>query len=247
MSGISSASCYLGPRFVGALKTSLPWWHLARSVTQLGATVFFFLSLNHIGLAEATALSGIAPLLITLGAALFLGEALGLHRLIGVLGAMVGALIVIRPGSGVFTAAALLPVICAFSYAANMLLTRAVGRRESPWAAMIYASAFGMAVSSLVLSFHWQPVAPGHLWAFAGLGMLGAVAQLFIIRAYSIAEAGAMAPLGYLDMIYATAWSIAVFGDWPDLFTVLGALVIAAAGLYVWRQEARPAKPAGPA
>lgn len=238
---------YLGPRFVGALKTSLPWWHLARSVTQLGATVFFFLSLNHIGLAEATALSGIAPLLITLGAALFLGEALGLHRLIGVLGAMVGALIVIRPGSGVFTAAALLPVICAFSYAANMLLTRAVGRRESPWAAMIYASAFGMAASSLVLLFHWQPVAPGHLWAFAGLGMLGAVAQLFIIRAYSIAEAGAMAPLGYLDMIYATAWSIAVFGDWPDLFTVLGALVIAAAGLYVWRQEARPAKPAGPA
>ena len=238
---------YLGRRFGPALKTTMPWWHAARSLTQLGATVFFFSSLNYIGLAEATALADINPLLITLGAALFLGERLGRHRIIGVVAAMLGALIVIRPGLGVFSLAALLPLACAFCYAANMLLTRLVGSRESPWAAMIYASASGMVLSSLILPFYWQPIALIDIPYFLALGALGALAQLFIIRAYSMAEAGAMAPFGYLDMVFALVWSIAVFGDYPDRFTVLGALVIAAAGLYVWRQETRPAAAAGPA
>jgi drug/metabolite transporter (DMT)-like permease len=238
---------YLGRRFGPALKTAMPGWHLLRSATQLGATVFFFLSLNYMGLAEATALAGIAPLLITLGAALFLGEAFGPHRLIGVVLAMLGSLIVIRPGSGVFTLAAVLPMICAASYAANMLLTRLVGTRETPWAAMIYASVLGVIASSTVVPFYWQPIALGDLWAFAALGAIGAAAQLFIIRAYSIAEAGALAPFGYLDMVYATFWSIAIFNDWPDFYTIVGALVIALAGLYVWRQESRAAPARSPA
>ncbi len=236
---------FLGRRIGPALVTTMPWLHVARSLTQLGATVFFFVSLNFIGLAEATALADINPLLITLGAALFLGERLGLHRIIGVVAAMVGAMIVIRPGSGVFSLAALLPLACAFCYAANMLLTRLVGSRESPWASMIYASLSGMILTSLVLPFYWQPIALTDIPAFLLLGGLGAIAQLFIIRAYSIAEAGAMAPFGYLDMVFALIWSITVFGAYPDGFTLLGALVIAAAGLYVWHQEARQPAAAG--
>ena len=230
---------YLGRRIGPSLVTRMPWWHVARSLTQLGATVFFFVSLNFIGLAEATALADINPLLITLGAALFLGERLGRHRVIGVAAAMVGALIVIRPGLGVFSMAAILPLVCAFCYAANMLLTRLVGSRESPWAAMIYASLSGTILTSLILPFYWQPIALTDVPYFLALGALGALAQLFVIRAYSIAEAGAMAPFGYLDMVFALVWSIAAFGDYPDRFTLLGALVIAAAGLYVWRQETR--------
>ena len=232
---------YLGRRFPASLATRMPFWHVVRSLTQLGATVFFFVSLNYIGLAEATALAGISPLLITLGAGLFLGEALGVQRIIGVAAAMLGALIIIRPGMGVFSFAAVLPMICAFCYAANMLLTRLVGSRESPWAAMIYGSASGMIAASLVLPWFWQPVQLAHVPLFLLLGFLGAVAQLFMIRAYSMA--GAMAPFGYLDIVFATIWSIAAFGQYPDRFTMIGALVIASAGLYVWLQEAAQPKP----
>lgn len=229
---------YLRARILPSLKTTMPWWHVARSLTQLGATIFFFASLNYIGLAEATALASISPLLITLGAGLFLGEALGLQRLIGVGVALIGALIVIRPGAEVFSPAALLPLICACCFAANMLLTRLVGTRESPWAAMIYAALAGMILTSLTLPFYWQGIAWADVPLFLVLGFLGAVAQLFIIRAYSVAEASAMAPFGYLDIVFATLWSISVFGEYPDTFTIVGALVIVAAGLYVWRQEA---------
>ena len=228
---------YLGPRLRQAVRTRLPDWHFLRSLTQLGATVFFFVSLNYIGLAEATALADINPILITLGAALFLGERMSRARIIGVVVAAMGAVIVIRPGLGVFSAAAILPLICAVSYAANMLLTRHVGSQESPWASMFYAAAFGSIVTSVILPFDWQPVPVAHWPLFAVLGGLGAIAQLFTIRAYSMAEAAALAPFGYLDMVFAIFWSIAAFASWPDQYTLLGALVIAMAGLYVWRQE----------
>jgi drug/metabolite transporter (DMT)-like permease len=233
---------YLNRRFPAALVTKMPGWHVLRSLTQLGATMFFFVSLNYVGLAEATALAGISPLLITLGAGIFLGEGLGLPRIIGVVAALAGALIIIRPGMGVFTSAALLPIICAFCYAANMLLTRLVSTRESPWASMIYGAASGMIVSSCFLPWYWEPIQMQHAPLFLLLGFLGAVAQMLMIRAYSVAEAGAMAPFGYLDIVFATAWSIGAFGQWPDAFTLIGALVIALAGLYVWRSEAATAK-----
>ena len=234
---------YLGRRLGPSLVTTMPWIHVLRSTTQLGVTVFFFLSLNYIGLAEATALAGVSPLLITLGAGLFLGERLDRARLIGVVVALLGALIVIRPGLAVFSPAALLPLICAGCFAANMLLTRHVGTRESPWAALIYAALLGTCATSALLPFYGQLI----LWTdvpwFLLLGLLGAAAQLFIIRAYSTAEASAMAPFGYLDIVFATFWGIAVFGEFPDSFTILGALVIVAAGLYVWRQETVGAVP----
>lgn len=238
---------YLGPRLKQAVKTRLPGWHFLRSLTQLGATAFFFVSLNYIGLAEATALADINPILITLGAALFLGEKMTAARIVGVVVAAIGAVIVIRPGMGVFSAAAVLPLICAASYAGNMLLTRHVGTQESPWAAMFYAAAFGSIVTSAILPFSWQAIPLGDLPLFAVLGGLGAIAQLFTIRAYSTVQAAVLAPFGYLDMVFAIFWSIAAFGSWPDHFTLLGALVIALAGLYVWRQERMAPAAASPA
>lgn len=228
---------YLGPRLVAAVRTRFAFWHLVRSVTQLATTILFFVALHSIGLAEATALADINPVLITLGAGLFLGEKLGRARLIGVGVAMLGALIITRPGLGVFTPAALLPLACAFCFAANMLLTRLVGAQESPWASMFYASLFGSVITSAILPFQWKPIPLADVPLFAMVGALGAVAQLLMIRAYSLAEAAVLAPFGYLDMVFAIFWSIAVYAVWPDLFTLLGALVIALAGLYVWRQE----------
>ena len=228
---------YLGPRLPTAVRTRFAGWHLLRGLTQLATTMLFFASLRFIGLAEATALADISPVLITLGAAVFLKERLGRARIAGVLAALAGALVITRPGMGVFSLAALLPLACAVFFAANMLLTRFVGARESPWASMFYAALLGTIVTSALLPWHWRPILLGDIGLFAVLGGLGALAQWFMIRAYSMTEAAVLAPFGYLDMVFAMCWSIAVYGVWPDGFTLTGALVIAFAGLYVWRQE----------
>lgn len=234
---------WLGPAGTrAALHTRRPFSHLARAACQFGATSFFFLSLGHVGLAEATALADINPVLITLGAALFLGERLGPRRLAAVGVAMVGAMIVIRPGAGVFTPAALLPLACAVCYAANALLTRHIGRQEGPETAMLIAALFGTLVAGLALPLVAVPVALGDLPLFLLIGALGAGAQLALIRAFSLAEAATLAPLGYVGLIFATLWGIVLYGEWPDRWTVLGALVIAGAGVYVWHRETRAAR-----
>jgi drug/metabolite transporter (DMT)-like permease len=231
---------HIGP----VLRTRFPVLHFWRSASQFGATTFFFLSLPHIGLAEATAIADLNPVLITLGAALFLGERLGPRRLAGVVVALIGALIVIRPGAGVFTWWALLPLLCAISYATSALLTRKIGAQESVWASMVYAALFGTIVAGMALPFIWQPVATEDLWRFGLIACLGTAAQLCIIRSFSITEASVVAPFAYLGIVFATGWGIILYDQWPDRWTVIGALVIVGAGLYVWHRETRAARPA---
>ena len=226
---------------LAALRTEHPWLHLVRSTTQLATAGCFFWSLSYIGLAEATALADINPVLITLGAAIFLGEPLGLRRLGGVVAALCGALIILRPGSDVFTPAALLPLCSAILYTINALLTRRLGQHESAWTPMLHAALFGTIVLGMAQPFIWEPIAAAD-WPFVALiGGLGSLGQLCLIRAFSMAEAGVVAPFAYAGILFATLWSVLFFGQWPDLQTLLGALVIVGAGLYVWAHETREA------
>ena len=224
-------------KLIAPLRTRFPGLHLVRAILQFATVSLFFVSLNYIGLAEAQALTDINPVLITLGAAVFLGENLTRDRLVGVTLAMIGAMIVIRPGLGVFSPAALLPLAAAVTYSGSALITRRVGPYESPWTAMVYTAAFGVMASAVTLPWTWQPIAAPDLWRFAALGALGTVAQLCIIRAFSLAEASAVAPFAYVGLICATGWGIVLYGEYPDPLTIIGALVIVVAGLYVWQRE----------
>lgn len=226
-------------RLLAALRTRYPLQHLVRSACQLGATGCFFASLPHIGLAEATALTDLNPVFITVGAAVFLGESLGPRRIIGVLVAMVGAMIVIRPGAEVFSPAAFLPLCAAAFYTANALLTRKLGPLESHWTPMIHAALFGAVVTGALQPMVWQPIAGNDLPIFVLIGCLGTGAQLCLIRAFSMAEAGAVAPFAYVGILFATIWGIVLYDEWPDLLTLVGALVIIASGIYVWHRETR--------
>ena len=230
---------FLGRRLPGLLRSRYPGIQALRSVLQLATTVLFFASLGFIGLAEATAIIDVNPVLITLGAALFLGEKLGPRRLFGIGVALIGALIVIRPGSGVFALAALLPLAGAFGYAGYAIATRFIGRDESAWTSLIYPALFGTVLTSAVMPFVFVPVAAEHIIGFAVIGVLGALSQFCMIRAFTLTEASVIAPFGYVGLIFATFWGIVAFGEYPDRWTIVGALVIVAAGLYVWHRETR--------
>ena len=234
----------LGPRkIIPTLNSNFPRLHLLRSAFQLGATALFFASLGYIGLAEATALTDINPILITLGAAVFLGERLGPRRILGVVVAMIGALIVVRPGMGVFSAAALLPLGCAVCYAGASLLTRKLGQHEGPWTSLLHAAVFGTVITGLAMPFVWQPINGADVVLFAALGILGTAAQMCVIRSFSMAEASAVAPFAYIGIVFATIWGIVLYDEYPDQYTILGALVIVAAGLYVWHRETNAKRP----
>ncbi len=225
------------------LRTNYLGTHALRSVFQVGATALFFASLPFIGLAEATAIMDINPVLITLGAALFLGERIGPRRLFGVIAAMCGALIIIRPGSGVFSPAALLPLLGAVCYAGHAITTRLVGREDSVWTALLYTALIGTALTTAALPFGWTTPEWRHVPGFLIIGLIGASGQLLLIRAFTMAEAAVVAPFGYVGLLFATLWGVLLFGEYPDIWTGVGALVIVGAGLYVWHRETRVATP----
>ncbi|MCL4066772.1 DMT family transporter [Pseudomonas sp. GX19020] len=220
-------------------RTSYPGLHVLRAFFQVSTAALFFTSLNYIGLAEATALTDTSPVLVTLGAALFLGERLGPKRILAICVALVGAVITVRPGGGVFTWWALMPLAAAVSFAANSLLTRRIGQYEPVWTAMLWGGLFGTLAFTVFLPTNWVPVAAADLPLFVFVGCIGTLGQVLMIRSLSIAEAGTVAPFTYIGVVFATLWGALFFSEYPDFWTVTGALVIVGAGLYVWHRETR--------
>ena len=204
------------PRFREVAKSQYPKLQLLRSVVLMAATCLFFLSISKIGLAEATAIMDINPVLITLGAFLFLGEKIGPRRILGIIASMIGALIIIRPGTDVFTIYAVLPLVAAVCYTAYNLTTRLVGNRESPWTSLLYSALFGAVVFSCMVPFFWQPVSLFSAGLMVLLSLCGTFSQLFLIRALAIGEASLLAPFAYVGLIYATIWGLVFFGEFPD-------------------------------
>ncbi len=227
----------VAPRLNTVIRTKYPMVQFLRSLLLMGATAFFFTGISLIALTDAAALMSINPVLITLGAWAILREPLGPRRVIGIVVALCGALIIIRPGSAVFSTAALLPLAAAVCYSGYALLTRKVGSDESVWTSLFYTGLVGTILLSMVVPFAWQTPDTTGMLLMCALVACGTLGQMALIRAFSLGEAAMLAPYSYVGLIFAAIWSVIFFAELPDAWTVVGALVIAGAGLYVWHRE----------
>ncbi|MFL2765464.1 MAG: DMT family transporter [Paracoccaceae bacterium] len=218
-------------------KTKYPKLQFLRSVALMMATTLFFFAFSKLGLAEASAIFNISPVLITLGAFLFLREQIGPRRVIGIFVSLLGALIIIRPGSGVFTIYALLPLGAAIFYSTYSLVTRFVGADESPWTSLFYSAIFGAICYSIYIVFHWNPMSSNALLLTIIIGLFGTAGHICLIRALTLGEASLVAPFIYTNLLFTTIWGLVLFGNFPDFWTICGALIIVAAGVYVWARD----------
>jgi drug/metabolite transporter (DMT)-like permease len=229
----------LAPRIGPLLRTRRLGLQLLRSGFLFAATLSFFTAIGQMNIAAATAVMQVHPVLLTLGAALLLREPLGPRRLFGVAAALAGALIVIRPGSDIFTLTALLPLLGGVFYASYALTTRFLGRDEPILTSFLYTAIIGTLVASVLTVPVWTTPGVADAALFLGLGAVGAAGQFLLIRSLTLAEAGAVAPFGYAGVVFATVWGLVAFGEVPDIWTLAGALVIVGAGVYVWHRETR--------
>ncbi|MEC7763583.1 MAG: DMT family transporter [Pseudomonadota bacterium] len=234
---------WLSPSLKQVARTRYPGLQFTRSLLLLTGTAVFFTALQFLGLAEASAVMNVNPVLITLGAALFLGERFGIKRGLGVGMALIGALIVIRPGTDVFSPALLLPLISASCYAGFILLTRKVGHDEDPRTSLFYAALLGTLITTAVVPFFWQAPEPRHIAIMVAIGIVGAAGQFLMIQSVRYAEASAIAPFSYVALLIAAFWGYVVFGDVPDAATWIGGAIIVASGLYIWRRERQAIAP----
>jgi len=213
--------------------------HLARSCLIAFASVLFVMALRHISIAEMVAITNTAPILITILAALFLKERVTSAGWLAVGIAFVGVLIILRPGTDVFQWTAILPLIMAVSYAFNQIIARKLGHLEDPVTSLAYTTLVGLILSTVAVPFDWtMPDATG--WVLLVMvGFFAGASHFFIIRSYERSSAPTVAPFIYTELLWAMIVGYLVFQDLPDFWTLVGAAVVAASGLYVLLREGR--------
>lgn len=231
--------------------------HLFRGGVVVLANMTFFLGLASLPLGDATAIFFVAPLLITALSALLLAERVGLRRWGAVCVGLIGVIVMLRPGSAAFQAAALLPLAAAFFYALLQILTRTLGSTEkaSVMAAyiqicfLVVSGSFGLIAGDgrfvgpdagpqltfLLRAWVWPN--GQDLAIMLALGLLSGTGGYLISQGYRLSEAGLLAPFEYAALPLAVFWSVLLWGDWPDAVSWLGITLICGAGLFVFYRE----------
>lgn len=225
----------LAPRLGLALvRTARPGAQIVRGLLLAGATLLFVSALKYMPLAETSAISFLAPLLVTMMAVVVLKEKVELARWVAVVSGFIGVLIIIRPGTGIFTWASLLPLGTAICFASYQILTRRLAGLESPYTSIFYPGLVGMVLFSFSLPYTWSPPqSTGHMALFVAAGILAGMSHLTLIKAYEFAPASRLAPFSYTQLIWATVAGYVAFGDFPDHWSLIGIAVLMASGIYI--------------
>ena len=240
------------------LKTQHPWLHAFRGVLIATANMTFFLGLAALPLADAMVLFFVAPLFITALSVPMLGERVGWRRWLAVLTGLAGVIVMQRPGSGLFVWAALLPVIAAACYALMQVLTRLMGTVERAAVMAFYLQLAFLTISALAglalgaghfgstgdpsLDFllrAWRWPQQQHIFAMLVSGVCMSIGVYLATQAYRLAQAGAVAPFEYASLPWGLLAGFLIWGDIPDIFSMLGMLLIVGSGLFVWHRESQ--------
>lgn len=227
-------------RSVGSVRaaaaTSQPFLQIFRGVllaTEICVMVYAFVLL---GLVEAHAIFTCYPLLVAALSGPVLGENVGWRRWAAIGAGFVGVLIILRPGFTVFSPAAVVPLVSAFMFALYGLLTRYAARRDSTATSFFWTGVVGAVALTPLGLWAWEPMQPSD-WVWMGaLCITGVSGHWLLIKTYEVAEASAVQPFAYLQLVFASAIGLTVFHETLAPNVVVGAAVVVAAGMFtLWR------------
>jgi len=216
---------------------------LLRSAFLLVATICFFAGLRYLPLAEGSAITYLAPILIVVFSQPVLGERPTRARWIASITGFVGILVLLRPGSTVLQPAVLLLITTAFCNAFYQLLTRKLPG-DSAHTTLFYSALIG--AIGLTLALPWGFDGASLTWREGGLllllGLFAGLGHWLIITAFLIAPASLLTPFTYVQMIWATLFGYVVFNQLPDGWSAVGMAIIVGSGLMLALQERRRAR-----
>ena len=226
-------------RQIGALKTSRPWGHSLRFLVCFFAPFLMFRALRDMPLADVTVIVFGSTFMTTALSVLFFKEKVGIHRWSAVVLGMVGVVIALRPGTGVFNAAAVFALLAGLSFAGINLTTRWLRDTESALKQIFYLMLGITMFSSAILPLYWVPVYSGDWIIFAALGLSTILGYIFLTRAFMMAPTGLVAPFEYTVLIWAVIFGFLIWGEVPDKYVWTGAGIIILSGIYLIDRESR--------
>ncbi|KAA9004787.1 DMT family transporter [Histidinibacterium aquaticum] len=215
-----------------------------RCVAEAAAAWFFLTALYHMPIANLTAILQALPLVVTLGAALVFGEQVGWRRMTAILAGFTGVLLIVRPGTEVFSIYSVLGVLTVLCAAVRDLVTRRLSR-DVPSLTVTLFTAIAVAMLGLVLGLRedWQMPNAREASLIGGAALLVLGAYLTIIMAMRVGEISFVAPFRYTGLLVAIVAGLIVFGEFPDLLTWVGSGIVVASGLFAFWRERRLSLP----
>ncbi len=219
------------------LRTQRPKLQFLRGFAVAASSIVFVLSLKYLPIADATATSFVTPLFVTALSIPLLGEKVGWRRWTATTVGLVGVLIVVRPGGSGFQLASLLPVASALTWAFSLIVTRQMSATESPLTTLAWSALIGLALVSLLLPLVWQPLTLEGVAIGVFIGVASTIGHWLVILAFRHADASLLAPFSYAQLLWVSVFGFFVFAALPDLWTLVGAVVIAGSGLYTAHRE----------
>ena len=219
-----------GLRSVAATKR--PFVQVFRSVLLVAEILVMVTGFVRLGLSESHAIFACFPLIVTAFSVLFLGEQVGWRRWSAVAMGFVGVLIILRPGFQVFSTDALIPLLAACMFATYHVLTRLVSHTDTPETSFFWTGVAGAVAITAIGPFFWEPMIGFDWFWMAALCVLSAFGHFLLIQALTFAQASTIQPFSYLQLVFASLAGVVVFGEVVDGWTLFGAAVIVAAGLF---------------
>jgi len=223
--------------FKHSLKTRHPWLQITRGLLLISNLLLMGYCFGQMGLADASALFQCSPLIGTVLAVILLGEKVGWRRIIALIIGFSGVLIMLRPGSGVFSVISLYVLFAAFSYALYMTLTRRVSHQDSAITSFLYIGLVGSVLTSALMFFFWTKVDGRGALLLVALCLLSIAAHGLTIKALSLASVTLVQPFTYLSLVWSVILGYIIFSDLPDYFTIIGAVIVVLSGLFVFHRE----------
>jgi drug/metabolite transporter (DMT)-like permease len=224
------------------LVSQRPWLQAFRALLLVAENAVFVLAFRYLPLADVHALGASAPLMVVALSVVLLGETVGIRRWSAVLVGFVGVLIIIRPGLQEIEWPLLIPLVGALMWALYQILVRLCSRTDGSDTTLLWSALVGLAATSVTGPFVWVPPDREAWVLLVVLAVAGSIAHYALIKGLQLAEASAVQPYTYTLLVFAAFWGLAVFGDIPDAWTILGATIIVGSGLYTWYRERQLAR-----
>lgn len=220
------------------LKTAQPLLQVSRGVLAICSALLFVFGIRHAELADAVAVSFVAPFFLTILGAFALGEKVGVKRWIAVMVGFIGVIIIIRPGTDSVHPSVILVVFAAFFFALRQVMGRILADTDKTSTTVAYTAIVGSLLISLPLPFVWKnPESAQQILIIFSMTAMAAVGEVMVIKSLEVAEAAVVAPIHYTLIIWGTFYGYIVFNQLPDLWTWVGTTIIVSAGLFTFYRQ----------
>ena len=208
---------------------------ITRCILSVCEACFFVLSFRYLALADAHTIGSLSPVLVVFFSYLILREKINLATWVAIGISFFGVILIMRPGLTIFNPYLIIPLLAAFFYSLFQIATRLNAQYDDNETMLFYNGLIGVIITSILSIFFWQPLHSFSFIFFIFLGFFFCMGLFLQIKALSITPASVLAPYNYTIIVWAILFGLVVYKEIPDIFTIIGAIIIVASGVFIFR------------